>query len=96
MKQKVVALLQQAVEELIEQSVLQSDWIPEISVERTRDAQHGDFASNLAGRKPNIHEKMLEGDRAFSRAFGQKMCRGLGDDSGQHARFRMDVYRLPR
>ena len=48
MKQKVVALLQQAVEELIEQSVLQSDWIPEISVERTRDAQHGDFASNLA------------------------------------------------
>jgi len=48
MKQKVVALLQQAVEELVEQSVLQSDWIPEISVERTRDAQHGDFASNLA------------------------------------------------
>jgi len=48
MKQKVVALLQQAVEELIEQSVLQSDWIPEISVERTRDTQHGDFASNLA------------------------------------------------
>ena len=48
MKQKVVALLQQAVEELIEQSVLQSGWIPEISVERTRDAQHGDFASNLA------------------------------------------------
>ncbi len=48
MKQQVVALLQQAVEKLVEQSVLQSDWIPEISVERTRDAQHGDFASNLA------------------------------------------------
>lgn len=48
MKQQVVALLQQAVERLIEQSVLKSDWIPEISVERTRDAQHGDFASNLA------------------------------------------------
>ena len=48
MKQKVVALLQKAVEVLIEQSVLQSEWIPDISVERTRDAQHGDFASNLA------------------------------------------------
>ena len=48
MKQKIEALIIQAVEALMADGVLNLDTTPEIMIERTRDAQHGDFASNLA------------------------------------------------
>ena len=48
MKQKIEGLIIQAVETLIAEGVLNLDTTPVIMIERTRDAQHGDFASNLA------------------------------------------------
>jgi len=48
MKKKLEALLLQAVEILKSQGVLDQDITPNISIERTRDVQHGDFATNLA------------------------------------------------
>lgn len=48
MKQTIEALISQAVETLKTEGVLEKDISPNISVERTRDSQHGDFASNLA------------------------------------------------
>jgi arginyl-tRNA synthetase len=48
MKQTIEALISQAVETLKTESVLEKDISPNITVERTRDSQHGDFASNLA------------------------------------------------
>ena len=44
MKQKIEGLLIQAVETLIAEGVLNLDTPPVIMIERTRDAQHGDFA----------------------------------------------------
>jgi arginyl-tRNA synthetase len=48
MKHTIEELIRQAVEILKAQGVLGQEIIPNIAVERTRDAQHGDFASNLA------------------------------------------------
>ncbi len=48
MKQTIEALISQAVETLKKEGVLEKDISPNITVERTRDSQHGDFASNLA------------------------------------------------
>ena len=48
MKQKIEGLIIQAVEKLMAEGVLNLDTTPAIMIERTRDAQHGDFASNLA------------------------------------------------
>jgi len=48
MKKKLEALLLQAVETLKTQGALDRDISAKISIERTRDSQHGDFASNLA------------------------------------------------
>ena len=48
MKQKIEELILQAVETLKAAGVLDLDMMPTITIERTRDAQHGDFASNLA------------------------------------------------
>ncbi|WAK01984.1 arginine--tRNA ligase [Methylobacter sp. YRD-M1] len=48
MKQKIEALILQAVETLKNQGVLSQEITPRINIERTRDPQHGDFASNLA------------------------------------------------
>ena len=48
MKHKLECLLQHAVETLKAQGMLDRDLSPRISVERTRDSQHGDFASNIA------------------------------------------------
>lgn len=48
MKQKLESLLQQAVTALKTQGILENDFIAQINLERTRDAQHGDFATNLA------------------------------------------------
>jgi len=48
MKQKVEALILQAVGTLKSEGVLDREITPNVSVERTRDPQHGDFASNIA------------------------------------------------
>ena len=48
MKHKLEYLLQHAVEALKTQGVLDRELTVQISLERARDAQHGDFATNLA------------------------------------------------
>lgn len=48
MKQKLETLLQQVVVSLKSEGILDQEVTPQINVERVRDPQHGDFASNLA------------------------------------------------
>jgi arginyl-tRNA synthetase len=48
MKKKLEALIQQAVISLKKEGVIADDIGAAITLERTRDAQHGDFATNLA------------------------------------------------
>lgn len=48
MKKKIEELVQQALETLKTNGTLTQDINPAIVVERTRDSQHGDFATNLA------------------------------------------------
>jgi len=48
MKKKIEELILQSVETLKSDGVLAQEIIPNITIDRTRDAQHGDFASNLA------------------------------------------------
>ncbi|WP_428357231.1 arginine--tRNA ligase [Methyloprofundus sp.] len=48
MKQKLEALLSQAVEALKTDGILEQELKPQINIERARDQQHGDFATNLA------------------------------------------------
>ncbi|TAK63523.1 arginine--tRNA ligase [Methylobacter sp.] len=48
MKKKIEELILQAVETLKSDGVLTQEITPNISIDRTRDPQHGDFASNLA------------------------------------------------
>ncbi|MFA6162054.1 MAG: arginine--tRNA ligase [Methylobacter sp.] len=48
MKKKIEELILQAVETLKSEGVLEQGITPNITVDRTRDALHGDFASNLA------------------------------------------------
>lgn len=48
MKHKLEYLLQQAVAALKTQGVLDGELVAQINLERARDSQHGDFATNLA------------------------------------------------
>ncbi len=48
MKQKLEGLLDQALEVLISEGIIDRELAPKIIIERARDAQHGDFATNLA------------------------------------------------
>jgi len=48
MKQKIQELILQALETLKADGVIGPEVSPNITIERTRDPQHGDFASNLA------------------------------------------------
>ncbi|MCK9621218.1 MAG: arginine--tRNA ligase [Methylobacter sp.] len=48
MKKKIEELILQSVETLKSDGVLAQEIIPNINIDRTRDPQHGDFASNLA------------------------------------------------
>ncbi len=48
MKQTLETLLQQAVESLKSEGILDKNSTPQINIERTKDKQHGDFATNLA------------------------------------------------
>ena len=48
MKQKIEELILQAFETLKAEGIIGLELTPHITIERTRDVQHGDFASNLA------------------------------------------------
>ena len=48
MKQKIEDLIQHAITALKTEGVISSELNPQIIIDRARDAQHGDFASNLA------------------------------------------------
>ncbi len=48
MKHKLECLLQSAIKALKEQGILDAELNAKINLERTRDPQHGDFATNLA------------------------------------------------
>jgi len=48
MKQQLEQLIQSAIKSLQQCSVLDDDFTPRFSVERTRDPEHGDLASNIA------------------------------------------------
>ncbi len=48
MKDHIAQLIQQALDALKQQSVLNADITAVIKIDRTRDKQHGDFASNIA------------------------------------------------
>ncbi len=48
MKQQLDQLLETAIENLKNNSLLPDDFLPRFTIERTRDASHGDLASNIA------------------------------------------------
>jgi arginyl-tRNA synthetase len=48
MKNKIAQLVQQALDVLKQDGVVAADIMPQIKIERTRDKQHGDFATNIA------------------------------------------------
>ncbi len=48
MKQQIQQLVSQALTKIAADGVIQEDAIPEPIIERARDTQHGDFASNIA------------------------------------------------
>jgi arginyl-tRNA synthetase len=61
MKHRLEHLLKQALAELQRNGILTADTVLEVKVERTRDRQHGDFASNvglLLGK--TLHRKPRE------------------------------------
>ena len=66
MKQQLEQLLNGAIKTLQNNSVLPDDYIPNFSVERTRDPSHGDLATNialvsakLAGKKPREMAELI-------------------------------------
>ncbi len=62
MKKKIEELILQAVETLKADGVLAQEITPHITIDRTRDAQHGDYASNLAlmlAKPANINPRQL-------------------------------------
>ncbi len=48
MKQKLETLLQHVIASLKSEGILDQEIMPKINIERTKDAKHGDFATNLA------------------------------------------------
>jgi len=48
MKQQLASLIQTAIDTLKSQNVLPADLSPNIQIDRTRDASHGDYACNIA------------------------------------------------
>lgn len=62
MKKKIEELILQAVETLKADGVLTQEIAPNITIDRTRDPQHGDFASNLAlmlAKQANTNPRQL-------------------------------------
>ncbi len=48
MKQKLASVIEKALSEIKNQGIIDENVTPKITIERTRDSQHGDFASNIA------------------------------------------------
>ena len=48
MKQKLGALIENALDALKTQGIIDQNIVPKITIDRARDSQYGDFASNLA------------------------------------------------
>lgn len=48
MKQKLETLLQHVIASLKSEGIVDQEIMPQINIERTKDAKHGDFATNLA------------------------------------------------
>ncbi|MDD2724909.1 MAG: arginine--tRNA ligase [Methylovulum sp.] len=74
MKQKIEELLRQAVNTLKTEGVLEQDMAAQIVVERARDAQHGDFASNLA-------MMLAKPAKANPRQLAEKIIAALPEDA---------------
>ncbi len=74
MKQKLESLLRQAVSTLISQGDLPADIDARIIIDRTRDPQHGDFASNLA-------LTLAKAAKSNPRDLAQKIMSALPEDS---------------
>ena len=73
MKQRLESLLQNALETLKSEGVIDCDLNPKITVERTRDAQYGDFSSNLA-------MALAKAARSNPRQLAEKIKAALSDD----------------
>ena len=48
MKEELTRLIQQALDTLVAQGQLPDDIAPQVQIDRTRDPDHGDLASNIA------------------------------------------------
>lgn len=74
MKKKIEALVLQAVEALKADGVLAQEITPNITIDRTRDPQHGDFASNLA-------MTLAKAAKANPRQLAEKLIAALPSDA---------------
>jgi arginyl-tRNA synthetase len=74
MKKKLEGLLTQAVESLKSDSTISADLSVSIILERSRDAQHGDFATNLA-------MTLAKPAKMNPRALAEKLIAALPNDS---------------
>jgi arginyl-tRNA synthetase len=74
MRKKLEALIQQAVVSLKKEGVIAEDINVNIALERTRDAQHGDFATNLA-------MLLAKSAKMNPRQLAEKLVAALPEDS---------------
>ncbi len=73
MKQKLEDLLQLALDNLKTEGVIEQTLAPKITIERTRDPQHGDFASNVA-------MMLAKPAKSNPRQLAEKIVAALPDD----------------
>jgi arginyl-tRNA synthetase len=73
MKQRLTELLQIAIEKLKADAVLDKDITLKIMIERTRDAQHGDFSSNIA-------MLLAKSAKSNPRALAEKIVAAIPED----------------
>ena len=74
MKQKLEALLEKSLETLKSQGILDKEINPKIIIERTKDARHGDFATNLA-------MMLAKPARSNPRQLAEKIVQALPEDN---------------
>ncbi len=74
MKQKLETLLEQTLEHLKSEGILDKELSPRIVIERARDTQHGDFATNLA-------MVLAKPAKTNPRQLAEKIVAAIPDDS---------------
>ncbi len=74
MKQKLEVLLEKSLETLKSQGILDKEINPKIIIERTKDARHGDFATNLA-------MMLAKPARSNPRQLAEKIVQALPEDT---------------